>query len=690
MVLAAGKGKSKARDPRRSRSRNTTPNSTTALSSASHTTTTAYLGISIASLNPSTDLSYDSILEKHGSGSGIPDPKLLENLVNDLRKLSDAAETRGQACNRGMRETVEKQKEQLDLASSERKLHELREAELAKAKARKLLILKKDSDSITRKQSKVKRRDDSRTREEQPSTHGAHTAHEFGGQDWAEEDAQDASDSAEHLRPYKKVNNTSSQSKREGGSVNLSSSSPSSQLLSPKNAAAPEDIELDSPASSASSILSHQPPPAAAAPNFQTFGPDPSVFPDPTIYHIKEIDPSMSEDEKKKIYSVTSYPLDDLHGLIPGTPPDKDFSNAKPSNQVGANTFATYIEPYFRPFTDEDLAFLRERGDRTAPFVVPRRGARHYSEAWADEDGAMLIDSLHAGHDRLPPNQPRGSIEQINDDIAETDQISGGPMLSRILAAMRPENRVLQAEEKPAANGANGPDTPTNIVTADLSGDLDVNAEEKPAPLPPATFFPESMQPGWKISSSKPDYNLVDERLKQELRHIGFLADDSEPDYEAYYDDEVAARLRVLQSKLKEQSIINGARKARITELAKERLALQEYSTILDDLDNQTQQAYLKRTRTIGKSKKQKRPGGAGGGSHYVSGPPGQGIMRPGIGDVAKQLMERRRQWIDSIGPVFESTTGRVPKESIFQGDVMKELMEKERDAWDELDDLDM
>ena len=98
-----------------------------------------------------------------------------------------------------------------------------------------------------------------------------------------------------------------------------------------------------------------------AVPQYQTFGPDPSTFDDPTIYHIRAVKPGMTEQEIKEIYSVAGYPHDDLHDLIPGTPPDKDFSNAKPTNQVAANTFATYIEPYFRAFTEEDLAFLRER-----------------------------------------------------------------------------------------------------------------------------------------------------------------------------------------------------------------------------------------------------------------------------------------------------------------------------------------
>ena len=69
----------------------------------------------------------------------------------------------------------------------------------------------------------------------------------------------------------------------------------------------------------------------------------------------------MTDEEKKEIYCVATFPHDDLHDLIAGIPPDKDFSNAKPSNQVNANTFATYLEPYLRPLTDEDMAFLAER-----------------------------------------------------------------------------------------------------------------------------------------------------------------------------------------------------------------------------------------------------------------------------------------------------------------------------------------
>lgn len=112
---------------------------------------------------------------------------------------------------------------------------------------------------------------------------------------------------------------------------------------------------------SADSEDSHQPEPAPAIPQYQVFGPDPLKFDDPTIYHIRDVTPGMTDEERKEIYSVEQFPSSDLSHMMAGIAPDKDFSTAKPTNQVSANTFATYIEPYVRPLTEEDIAFLKEK-----------------------------------------------------------------------------------------------------------------------------------------------------------------------------------------------------------------------------------------------------------------------------------------------------------------------------------------
>jgi transcriptional adapter 3 len=100
-----------------------------------------------------------------------------------------------------------------------------------------------------------------------------------------------------------------------------------------------------------------RPPPPVTQ---HSFFPDP-LAEDPIVYHIRDVTPEMTDEEKKEIYSVTAFPTKDLSDQIAGTPPDKDFSNAKPTNQVAATTFLTYVEPYVRPLTEEDMAFLRER-----------------------------------------------------------------------------------------------------------------------------------------------------------------------------------------------------------------------------------------------------------------------------------------------------------------------------------------
>lgn len=171
MPPLGNKGKSKGgRDARSSRSRNTTPSSVVSAPLSSTTQTTAYLDIPVSSLSIPTSITYDDILERHGGSGGIPDPKHLEALANDLKKLSQMAETRGQACDGGMRELASRRKERVE---------EEREREQAKQEAEEKENLKRaaeeDEESRSRKAVKPKKRKErSSIREERPLVHGAH------------------------------------------------------------------------------------------------------------------------------------------------------------------------------------------------------------------------------------------------------------------------------------------------------------------------------------------------------------------------------------------------------------------------------------------------------------------------------------------------------------------------------------
>ncbi|KAM5463633.1 Transcriptional regulator [Microsporum audouinii] len=665
------KNKGKGREPRASRSRNTTPSS--ALSTSASTVTgvnpsMGYLDNDVSKLLVPNGVQYSDILEKFGGVGQIPDQKSLESLVDQLKTLGQLAETREDACNAGMRELSQKRKEVLE---------EQREREQVDRDAEERLRMKREADDDEEearifKGGRIKKRKEKNIpKEERPLSHGAHGV--------ARQDGHEVKADASHKRGGKDASMGSPKKARNQPS--------SASSLSPPSLHSPPPATAGSTAGSPESVDSsgsRQPEPAPAVHQYQVFGPDPLLFDDPTVYHIRDVTPNMTVEEKKKIYSVASFPESDLKHLMAGEPPDKDFSNAKPTNQVSANTFATYLEPYVRPLTEEDIAFLKEKGDRATPFLMPRRGKKHYTDIWAEEDG-LNIDSTSQDRDKLPLNQGRGSVEQITDETCETDQVSVPPMLSRLYSLLRFENRTLPDD---AAQPGNEETAVNGNATADGPMDIDQpNGETEPKALSSATTFPESSLSGFKVPAAKLDHAQLDERLKAELRYIGFLGPEDNPDYDAHYDDDIAERLRILQSELKKQMIVNGARKTRLLDIARERLAYQEYSTIHDDLDTQVQQAYLKRTRTLGKSKKgshaKHRPGGAGGGSHPVS---TAGVGRPGIGDMARTLMDRRKRWIDCIGPVFKDCKSTVPgkDETIWDPVLMADFEKAELEGWDE------
>lgn len=401
------------------------------------------------------------------------------------------------------------------------------------------------------------------------------------------------------------------------------------------------------------------PAPAIRAPQIvEEYNP---VIEDPSIYEIQPVTDDTPPEERKKIYRVAQYPTVDLRPYRAGSPPDEDFSRQKPANQVTLNAFNTMIEPYFRPFTEEDEAFLRERvrhsqttsvisltnpqGDRVTPFIMPPLG-RRYKEVWAEQDGQTFASPAPQ---LPPPNEPRGNPEAINDSILETEDISTGPLLSRVLAAMVAEEQAAEVRD---GNGAlsNG-DSPAENLTASASTNI---------PL-------MSLDPSLKLPANvKTDYSQLESRLVSELKHLGMLPPTApDPNWKERADDEVSARLRLLQAQLHKTAVLTGARKARLQELLQPQLAYQEYITIHEDLDKQVEQAYSKRTRNI-KAKKKKLPPHLNGAAAAAAAAAAQAAKNAGIGDVAKSLMEKRAKWHNNIGPVFDEDLTRLPKESIF------------------------
>lgn len=66
-------------------------------------------------------------------------------------------------------------------------------------------------------------------------------------------------------------------------------------------------------------------------------------------------------------------------------------------------------------------------------------------------------------------------------------------------------------------------------------------------------------------------------------------------DFDAKEDDEISAELRTLQRELKYQVKQNDYRKKTLLEVVDTHLAFEQYRQVLDNLDSQVEQGYMKR-----------------------------------------------------------------------------------------------
>uniref|UniRef100_A0A060T8L4 ARAD1D08052p n=1 Tax=Blastobotrys adeninivorans TaxID=409370 RepID=A0A060T8L4_BLAAD len=401
--------------------------------------------------------------------------------------------------------------------------------------------------------------------------------------------------------------------------------------------------------------------------------------------------PQTGEEYLKKKYGVASYPTTDLKDLLPGEIPDQDFTRSKPSNQVQFTTFASAIEPFFRSYTEEDLSFLNQKavgGDSAynrpgvlSPHVIPPLGPS-YVQTWAEEDGPNPGYSLSGAHLNQGIDAkyvaPLGSEDSVTDSTLEEQSVSCGPLASRLLSAI-----LTEAE----------PGDSIDIKTED--GD-DSTARNGAVSL---------VDPTWKVAAAKADYASLEERLQREFKYVGILDaamlrtedkkkqsfkvanpstakkrpgseldDEVEIDWiNSREDDEISYELRMLQKKLRTLTRINQACKRQLIPLVEEQMAYQEYGQILEDLDRQVDQAYVKRVRNP-KNKKKKTatssttgvgtPGGTGAGT-----PAPNGSVPDQQKSNIRSLLDKRQRWIQRIGPVFRppEIMKRVPSETVWK-----------------------
>ncbi|BFZ57802.1 Transcriptional regulator [Savitreella phatthalungensis] len=317
---------------------------------------------------------------------------------------------------------------------------------------------------------------------------------------------------------------------------------------------------------------------------------------------LDEGDSPEPEPVKKRRLGVASYPASDLAEFLPGKPSTDDYTKVKIPNQIAITTFYTSVEPYFRTLTEEDIGWLRDPGDQLTPFIIPPLGT-HYLELWQDS-----LDSP-------PPRQdsgqaPREDAAALNDENVQQDMVSAGPLTTRLLSALMKEDD-LQADE-------------------DADGESSVQDAVK----------------GSRVPAVKLNYGELEERVQGELTHIGLLEGNG-LDWSQTADDEISAELRQLQDDLKYQIARNNSMKRKLLSLAQDEMAKDEYQTILDDLDKQVEQAFLKSNRNL----KGKRKGVA---------------LTKTSSAALRSLVEKRQKWINAIGPIVDHGRKRIAR-GIFE-----------------------
>lgn len=254
-------------------------------------------------------------------------------------------------------------------------------------------------------------------------------------------------------------------------------------------------------------------------------------------------------------------------------------------------------------------------------------------EVWENDPDVPFHGSPAPGpHHDIDNCVPHGSVDGLREDQLDAmDLVSAGPLAERVLSALV-EEKVAE-ESNPDKDG----DAVNSLDSTNGGGQ------------------------SWRVAMNKADYASFEERLKGELKYIGLLTisednlglgNDDGINWNSREDDEICQELRKLHKLLRQQSLENMARKMILERKVEEQLAYQEYATILDDLDKQVGDAFNKRTKSI-KAKKKRSIGGAGGGSSAGGQVAGKTTEKAGIGDGTKAIIERRKRWIEKVGPVF-------------------------------------
>ncbi|KAI9477081.1 histone acetyltransferases subunit 3-domain-containing protein [Zychaea mexicana] len=401
---------------------------------------------------------------------------------------------------------------------------------------------------------------------------------------------------------------------------------------------------------------------------------------------------------------------------------DLDYIRVKPNNQVPITTFWTAMEPYFRPFTEEDREYLMEKPtDSVTPYEIPSLG-QFYLDKWAEEERILLYDDTSMSNSisntttsttTAPPSTYSSSTRRsrypnpffnttahtntITDDFnannnnsndhAATNTLNdtaGNTLLGRLMSSLIPEPMDLDAilsegeddnddddsnSESNLSRKLSMDSTNSSITTAATSTMTTTDDEEDDKVITEV----ECVDTELAMHEDDDDEIIgLEERLKRELQYVGLLRsgngssngnhvddEDDEMDWNAREDDEISAQLRKLGKELQEQIKVNEFRKARLLQVVDTQLQYDQYRQVLDVLDMQVEQSYMKRFRV---QKVKKRKSGS--------------APKAALSEHTIAAMEKRTMCITELGAIFDEKNLVLPTKSIYDDDEIKPEVE--------------